>query len=59
MQTILKYRIKIALTVMLMMIVCAAPAFAEATFPVIGTDELKALFDKKANFILIDSRICT
>ena len=56
MQTILKYRIKIALTVVLMMIVCAASAFAETAFPVIGTDELKALFDKKAKFILIDSR---
>lgn len=56
MQTILKYRIKIALTVMLMIIGFAISAFAAGTFPVIGTDELKALFDKKAEFTLIDSR---
>jgi len=56
MQTILKDRIKIALTVMLMIIVCSAPTFAETTFPVVGTDELKALFDKKAKFTLVDSR---
>lgn len=34
----------------------AVPAFGETDFPVVTTDQVKALIDQKASFILIDSR---
>jgi rhodanese-related sulfurtransferase len=58
MQSIFPYRLKIILTVILTLIcVAVAPqVFAEKSYPVISTDELKSLFDKKDKFVLIDAR---
>lgn len=49
---------KIYITIILLLICFAAAlrAFAGCSYPVIGTEELKSLFETKAEFFLIDSR---
>jgi rhodanese-related sulfurtransferase len=44
---------------MMMLLICVAAipqTFAQKSYPTIGTDELKSLFEKKEKFVLIDSR---
>jgi rhodanese-related sulfurtransferase len=46
-----------ALTVLMLICVFAVPqAFAEKEYKIVSTDQLKAMFDKKQTFILIDAR---
>ncbi|MCK9392734.1 MAG: rhodanese-like domain-containing protein [Syntrophales bacterium] len=59
MHSISKCCYKIALVVMMMLLICVAAipqTFAQKSYPTIGTDELKSLFEKKEKFVLIDSR---
>jgi len=57
MKTITLNRIRIAILA-LSLLICAAISSTvwAAGYPVIGTDELKSLFDKKQKFFLIDAR---
>jgi len=58
MQLITLYRFKIVLAVALMLIcvVIVPKVYAQKSFPTISTEELKSLLDKKNKFVLIDSR---
>jgi rhodanese-related sulfurtransferase len=58
MQSISKHRCKIILAVILTLICVAAvpQVFARKSYPVISTDELKSILDKKDKFVLIDAR---
>jgi len=58
MKSITLHRFKITLAAALTLICIAAvpQVFAQKSFPLISTDELKSMMDKKDKFVLIDSR---
>ena len=58
MKPITDYRFRIAaITVLMLICVLAVPqAFAGKEYKIVGTDQLKTMFDKKQTFTLIDAR---
>jgi rhodanese-related sulfurtransferase len=58
MKTMTSYRTKLvlAMAMMLICIIAVPQVFAQKSNPLISTDELKSMMDKKDNFVLIDSR---
>ena len=58
MRTIARFRFKVVLcaVIALMCLSVVPQTFAQKSYPMISTDELKSLFDNKGKFVLIDSR---
>jgi len=52
----LRFRIAMLAVLIIICVAAASPVGAEKIYPTINTDELKSLFDKKQQFVLIDAR---